>query len=69
MHRALQLREGEEPLAVAVKLLKPKSSAAAQEDFFNEAKVLAQFDHENVLQLLGVVMTSIPYLVVLELIE
>ena len=69
VHRALQIRDGDEPLEVAVKLLKPKASAASSEDFFNEAKVLAQFDHENVLQLLGVVMTTIPYLVILELIE
>ena len=54
-------------MVVAVKLLKGADpSSAEREDFLKEAAITAQFNHENVVSLVGVVTTGLPYLIVLQ---
>ena len=54
-------------LLVAVKLLKGADpSSAEREDFLKEAAITAQFAHENVVSLVGVVTTGLPYWIVLQ---
>ena len=40
---------------MAVKLLKNVASFEARRDFCHEVKVMASFDHENILRLIGIV--------------
>ncbi|EDQ90094.1 uncharacterized protein MONBRDRAFT_16259, partial [Monosiga brevicollis MX1] len=54
---------------VAVKSLHATSSASDRSELLEEAAVMAQFRHENVVQLVGVVTVGKPVLVVLEFLE
>ncbi len=54
---------------VAVKTLKENASANDRKDFLSEADLLGQFDHENVLGLLGVCLKDEPWLIVIEVID
>lgn len=50
--------------AVAVKCLKDDSGIKAREDFMREAAITAQFDHDNVVGLIGVVTRGTSMLVI-----
>lgn len=43
---------------VAVKMLKEEASADMQNDFQREAALMAQFDHPNIVRLLGECVTA-----------
>uniref|UniRef100_A0A914Q045 receptor protein-tyrosine kinase n=1 Tax=Panagrolaimus davidi TaxID=227884 RepID=A0A914Q045_9BILA len=51
---------------VAVKTLLPGSSEKAKADFLTEASIMGQFDHENVIHLIGVVTKSEPVMIITE---
>ncbi|CAJ0608521.1 unnamed protein product [Cylicocyclus nassatus] len=51
---------------VAIKTLKPGSSAKAKADFLLEASIMGQFTHLNVIRLIGVVTRSEPVMIVTE---
>uniref|UniRef100_A0A7E4V433 receptor protein-tyrosine kinase n=1 Tax=Panagrellus redivivus TaxID=6233 RepID=A0A7E4V433_PANRE len=51
---------------VAVKTLLPGSSEKAKADFLTEASIMGQFDHENVIHLIGVVTRAEPVMIVTE---
>nr|CDJ87896.1 Ephrin receptor and Fibronectin and Tyrosine protein kinase and Sterile alpha motif homology 2 domain containing protein [Haemonchus contortus] len=51
---------------VAIKTLKPGSSAKAKADFLLEASIMGQFAHPNVIRLIGVVTRSEPAMIVTE---
>ncbi|RCN29512.1 fibronectin type III domain protein [Ancylostoma caninum] len=51
---------------VAIKTLKPGSSAKAKADFLLEASIMGQFAHQNVIRLIGVVTRSEPVMIVTE---
>jgi len=50
---------------VAVKLLKDKSPLETRRDFCHEVKVMASFDHENILRFIGIARmgTSLMFIV------
>eukprot|EP00056_Hartaetosiga_gracilis_P012265 m.195286 g.195286 ORF g.195286 m.195286 type:complete len:270 (-) comp13663_c0_seq29:1321-2130(-) len=50
----------------AVKLLRPGASELDQEDFIAEALTMSKLDHPNLVSLIGVCVSSVPWLVVLE---
>jgi serine/threonine protein kinase len=54
---------------VAVKKLHETASSEARHEILSEAAVMAQFDHDNVLRLVGVVTAGDPILVVMEFME
>ncbi len=51
---------------VAVKTLKDGASENDRKDYLSEADLLNQFEHENVLGLLGVCLKEEPWLIVIE---
>lgn len=51
---------------VAVKTLLPGSSIKAKSDFLMEASIMGQFDHPNVVHLVGVVTKSEPVMILTE---
>lgn len=51
---------------MAVKTLLPGSSIKAKADFLTEASIMGQFDHENVIRLLGVVTKTEPVMILTE---
>ena len=51
---------------VATKVLKEGSNSDAKEDFIQEAKVVNQFDHPNILKLLGVCFDCEPFYIIFE---
>ncbi|XP_031772984.1 receptor-type guanylate cyclase gcy-4 isoform X2 [Apis florea] len=53
-------------LAVAVKTLKIGSTTEEKLDFLSEVEVMKQFDHKNIIKLLGVCIKSEPVLTVME---
>ncbi|PFX22075.1 Ephrin type-A receptor 3 [Stylophora pistillata] len=63
----LKSREGKE--VVAVKVLRPGSSEKNQKDFLSEASLMGQFDHPNVIRLIGVVTQSRPMMILTEFLE
>lgn len=58
-----------QPYLVAVKMLKEGASEQESSDFVQEAALMADFQHPNVLRLLGVCMPELPWLIVLEFCE
>lgn len=54
---------------VAVKVLRPGSSEKDQRDLLSEASILAQFDHPNVIRLIGVVTQTTPMMIITEFLE
>lgn len=54
-------------LKVAIKKLKENASAEEKRDFLQEAKLLANFDHPNIVQLLGICLDRGATLIVMEL--
>ena len=56
-------------MLVAIKYLKEDSSSDARNDFIREAVVVNQFDHPNILKLLGVCFDEEPYFITFEYME
>uniref|UniRef100_A0A0M3J689 receptor protein-tyrosine kinase n=1 Tax=Anisakis simplex TaxID=6269 RepID=A0A0M3J689_ANISI len=54
---------------VAIKTLKPGSSEKSKSDFLTEASIMGQFQHENVIRLIGVVTKSEPVMIITEYME
>ncbi|KHN89091.1 Ephrin receptor 1, partial [Toxocara canis] len=54
---------------VAIKTLKPGSSEKSKSDFLMEASIMGQFNHENVIRLIGVVTKSEPVMIITEFME
>ena len=54
---------------VAIKFLKEGSNTDARDDFLHEAVVVNQFDHPNILKLLGVCFDQEPYFITFEYME
>ena len=51
---------------MAVKTLKLNSTMEEKRDFLSEAEVMKRFEHDNIVQLLGVCTLSEPLLTVME---
>ncbi|XP_015775845.1 PREDICTED: ephrin type-B receptor 1-B-like isoform X3 [Acropora digitifera] len=56
-------------LIVAFKVLRPGSSEKSQKDFLSEASIMGQFNHPNVIRLVGVVTQSCPMMILTEFLE
>ncbi|XP_074626331.1 ephrin type-B receptor 2-like isoform X3 [Acropora palmata] len=56
-------------LVVAVKVLRPGSNEKNQKDFLSEASIMGQFNHPNVIRLVGVVTQSWPMMILTEFLE
>ena len=66
---AVEGRDGTTVTPIAVKELKEGVSVCARVHFLQEASLLAQFEHENVVGLVGAVLSSDPLWIVTELCE
>ncbi|XP_018326020.1 tyrosine-protein kinase transmembrane receptor Ror2 [Agrilus planipennis] len=64
--KAPDLVPGEEFTIVAVKMLKDEASEDLQDDFEKEASLLAEFDHPNIVKLLGVCAIGKPMCLLFE---
>ncbi|KAM8827419.1 muscle, skeletal receptor tyrosine-protein kinase [Spinachia spinachia] len=64
--RAPGLLQIESFIMVAVKMLKEEASADMQKDFQREAALMAQFDHPNIVRLLGVCAVGKPMCLMFE---
>lgn len=51
-------RREEEILTVAIKVLKPGLTIEAESDFEREIEILASFNHQNIVKLLGICRMS-----------
>ena len=60
---------GQYSTLVAIKVLKEGSTSSARSDFVREAVVVNQFDHPNILKLLGVCFDQEPYCIAFEYME
>ena len=58
-----------EPILVAAKCLNENADSKLRLSFLTEAAIMGQFDHPNVLRLLGIVSLATPYMLVIELME
>lgn len=56
-------------IKVAVKTLKTGATDKDRSDFLSEASIMGQFDHPNVIKLLGVVTKTRPAMIVTEFME
>ncbi|XP_073249604.1 ephrin type-A receptor 4-like isoform X5 [Porites lutea] len=63
----LKTRNGRD--VVAVKVLRPGSNEKNQKDFLSEASIMGQFNHPNVIKLVGVVTKSRPMMILTEFLE
>ena len=61
--------QGEESTTVAVKVLKEGASAQARQEFFKEAALMHEFNHPNILRLLGVCIEQEPLCMMFEYME
>ncbi|XP_068700595.1 ephrin type-A receptor 4-like isoform X2 [Montipora foliosa] len=68
VYRGTKKTQGKQQV-VAVKVLRPGSSAKNQRDFLSEASIMGQFNHPNVIKLIGVVTNSRPMMIITELLE
>uniref|UniRef100_A0A8C4QWJ6 receptor protein-tyrosine kinase n=1 Tax=Eptatretus burgeri TaxID=7764 RepID=A0A8C4QWJ6_EPTBU len=64
--RAPGLLPGETDTMVAVKMLKEEASADMQASFHREAALMAEFEHRNIVQLLGVCAVGKPFCLLFE---
>lgn len=64
----LRLKSGSE-IIVAYKMLKEGVSEKAKKDFLVEAMIMGQFDHPNVIKLMGVITKTEPVMIVTEFME
>ena len=60
---------GQYSTLVAIKVLKEGSSSSARSDFVHEAVLVHQFDHPNILKLLGVCFEQEPFCIAFEYME
>ena len=60
---------GEDSTTVAVKVLKENSSLQAKKEFFKEASLMHEFEHQNILRLLGVCIEQEPLCMIFEYME
>ena len=60
---------GQYSTLVAIKILKEGSSSSARNDFIHEAVLVHQFDHPNILKLLGVCFEKEPFCIAFEYME
>lgn len=63
------IQQGEESTTVAVKVLKEGASAQARQEFFKEAALMHEFNHPNILRLLGVCIEQEPLCMMFEYME
>ena len=63
------LKKGSREQYVAVKSIRPDAPVSAREALFGEAVLMTQFDHKNVLQILGVISRRDQSMVILEFCE
>ena len=64
-----KVEEATVPVPVAVKFLKEDANSKLRISFLTEAAIMGQFDHPNVVRLLGLVSIAEPYMLVVELME
>ena len=64
--KARNILPGRHSTLVATKVLKEGSNSDAKKDFIHEAKVVNQFNHPNILKLLGVCFDSEPFYIIFE---
>ena len=64
--KAAGITEGEEEVEVAVKTLKEDAGSEVISSFIDEAKLMFDFDHPNILTIFGVCVSGFPYLMVFE---
>lgn len=60
-------RDGDAPMAVAVKMLPSMSTKCSEEEFIMEASIMAKFSHPNIVHLIGVCFERHPRYLVIEL--
>ncbi|XP_023241650.1 proto-oncogene tyrosine-protein kinase ROS-like [Centruroides sculpturatus] len=61
--------ENEPPVKVAIKTLRKGATDQEKAEFLKEAKLMSNFKHEHILQLLGVCLNNNPNFIILELME
>ena len=61
-----RLKKNEKLKFVAVKLMRPNLGHVDGNDFLSEALMMANFDHENLLRLVGVCIEKRPWMLVTE---
>ena len=66
---ARNIISGQYSTLVAIKVLKEGSSSTAKSDFVHEAVLVNQFNHPNILKLLGVCFEQEPYCIAFEYME
>ncbi|CAC5399225.1 MUSK [Mytilus coruscus] len=67
--KAKNLIEDSEDCFVAVKMLKDDASEELQQDFEREASLMAEFDHRNIVKLLGICAIGKPMCLLFEFME
>ena len=63
---AYNIKNDNEEMEVAVKTLKEEASFEVKQSFIDEAKLMFNFDHPNILKIHGVCMDQMPYQMVFE---
>ena len=70
VHRAeWKAEQDTDPIPVAAKCLNDSADSKLRLSFLTEAAIMGQFDHPNVLRLLGIVSLTTPYMLVIELMQ
>ncbi|KAI6657553.1 Dual specificity protein kinase splB-like [Oopsacas minuta] len=64
-----KMEEDTDPIPVAVKCLNKNADSKLRLSFLTEAAIMGQFNHPNVLRLLGIVSVTEPYMLIIELME
>ena len=67
MHQGKLKLPGRPEELVAVKSLGPKASHKQRDEFLREAAIMGQFNHPNVIRLMGVLSRTEPAMIVTEL--
>ena len=67
--QAKEIIPGQSSTIVAIKVLKEGSNTNAKNDFLHEASFTNQFDHPNILKLLGVCLEEEPFCMIFEYME
>ena len=62
-----KMEQDTEPIPVAAKCLRDNADSKLKLSFLTEAAIMGQFDHPNVLRLLGIISLSTPYMLIIEL--
>ena len=67
--KAKNIIAGEESTIVAIKALKEGSNDQTKKAFFHEAAIMHEFNHQNILKILGVCVEQEPFYMLLEYME